>query len=261
MLSEAGLELHLKETVGCGALDSTSSAADAAARSSTSAHRLEMAVEDVNALDAGGWSALHEAARAGNVREVNSLLAAGADIDLAHRDYGFTALHFAVSWSQTHILKILIAAGADVNTLNPCHSWPRGIQGSPLYHAASRRASHVATIQAKILLAAGANPNIDIEVSPYSAALDMGNRRVLGLLLQCGAAVTPGSVSRKAWNKSSFAYHDAVVAAGGYEPFVKKHRILLSSVVDKVVEAKFGRRAPREVCAHVVTFWTPPGGF
>ena len=68
-------------------------------------------------------------------------------------------------------------------------------------------------------------------------------------------------IDRNAYSKSSFAYHDAVVAAGGYEPFVKKHRVLLSSVVDKVVEAKFGRRAPREVCAHVVTFWTPPGGF
>jgi ankyrin repeat protein len=214
-----------------------------------------MAVEDVNALDAGGWSALHEAARDGKVREVNSLLAAGADIDLAHREYGFTALHFAVCWSQTHIVKILIAAGADVNSLNPGDPG-----GSPLY-AATRRASHVATIQAKILLAAGANPNIDIEENAYSAALFRGNRRVLGLLLQFGAAVTPGPVSREAWNKASFAYHDAVVAAGGYEPFVKKHRILLSSVVDKVVEAKFGRRAPQEVCAHVVTFWTPPGGF
>jgi hypothetical protein len=81
------------------------------------------------------------------------------------------------------------------------------------------------------------------------------------LLLQFGAAVTPGPASRDASNKASFAYHDKLVAAGGYKAHVKKHRILLSSIVDKVVESKFGRRAPQEVCAHVVTFWTPPGGF
>ena len=33
-----------------------------------------------------------------------------------------------------------------------------------------------------------------------------------------------------------------------------------SSVVDKVVEAKFGRRAPQEVCEHVGAFVAPPGG-
>ena len=224
-------------------------------------HCLEMAVVDVDALGPGGMSALHEAARVGNVREVNSLLAAGADIDLAHRIYGFTALHFAVCWGHTYIVKVLIAAGADVNPLNQRQSWPWGVQFSPLYFAAVRPARHVAIRQTTILLAAGANPNIDIGESPYSGALDLGHRRVLGLLLQCGAAVTLGPASREASNKASFAYHDAVVAAGGYEPYVKKHRILLSSVVDKVVEATFGRAAPLEVCAHVVTFWTPPGGF
>ena len=62
-------------------------------------------------------------------------------------------------------------------------------------------------------------------------------------------------------NEAAWLYHDRVVAAGGYDALVKQHRRILASVVDKVVEAKFGRRAPQEVCAHVVTFWTPPGGF
>ena len=55
-------------------------------------------------------------------------------------------------------------------------------------------------------------------------------------------------------------YHDKVKAAGGYDALVKQHRRILASVVDKVVEAKFGRRAPQEVCAHAALFIAPPGG-
>ena len=55
-------------------------------------------------------------------------------------------------------------------------------------------------------------------------------------------------------------YHDKVVAAGGWDAWVKKHREILASIVDKVVEAKFRRHAPKEVCAHVALFIAPPGG-
>ena len=61
-------------------------------------------------------------------------------------------------------------------------------------------------------------------------------------------------------NEAAWAYHDNLIAAGGYEALVKKHREILASVVDKVVEAKFRRRAPQEVCAHVALFISPPGG-
>ena len=60
--------------------------------------------------------------------------------------------------------------------------------------------------------------------------------------------------------EAAWAYHKKVVAAGGYDALVKKHREILASIVDKVVEAKFRRRAPKEVCAHVALFIAPPGG-
>ena len=62
------------------------------------------------------------------------------------------------------------------------------------------------------------------------------------------------------YQEDTWAYHQKVVAAGGYDALVKKHREILASVVDKVVEAKFRRRAPQEVCAHVALFIAPPGG-
>ena len=115
----------------------------------------------------------------------------------------------------------------------------------------------------KMFIAAGAR--LDVGRSIYGAALANGFRPVLRVLLQHGAPlVSVAGLDIKVLRERyapAWSYHDKLVAAGGYEPYVKKHRILLSSVVDKVVEAKFGRRAPREVCAHVVTFWTPPGGF
>ena len=71
----------------------------------------------------------------------------------------------------------------------------------------------------------------------------------------------PGFRTRGCENMNvTWAYHDKIVAAGGWDAWVKKHREILASIVDKVVEAKFRRRAPKEVCAHVALFIAPPGG-
>ena len=117
----------------------------------------------------------------------------------------------------------------------------------------------------EMLIPAGARA--DVGRSAYDLALVDGHRRILRLLLHHGAALVEDVEECRAelhpsrlLHIETRLYHDAVVAAGGYEPFVKKHRILLSSVVDKVVEAKFGRRAPQEVCAHAALFIAPPGG-
>jgi hypothetical protein len=61
-------------------------------------------------------------------------------------------------------------------------------------------------------------------------------------------------------NEAAWDYHEKVKAAGGYDALVKQHRRILASVVDKVVEAKYGRRAPQEVCAHAALFIAPLGG-
>ena len=227
-----------------------------------------MAVEDVNALDvhaldAGGNSLLHRAARDGNESEVAALLAAGADIDLMS-NCGYTALIYAITPGRIRVIKLLIDAGADMNTLSVEYNYLNN--KTPLWHAVAYAPWTRRVAIVEMLIAAGARA--DVGRSAYDIALVDGHRRILRLLLHHGAALVEDVKECRAELHPSRldeiekrVYHDKLVAAGGYEPFVKKHRILLSSVVDKVVEAKFGRRAPQEVCAHVVTFWTPPGGF
>ena len=55
---------------------------------------------------------LHDAAKNGNVDEVNRLIAAGADVNAKEDEFGATPLHFA---SRDYITEALLAAGADVN--------------------------------------------------------------------------------------------------------------------------------------------------
>ena len=55
---------------------------------------------------------LREAAQAGDVAAVNSLLAAGLDVNAAN-NWGETALHVATFSDRTEVVNILIANGAD----------------------------------------------------------------------------------------------------------------------------------------------------
>lgn len=65
----------------------------------------------VDARDAHGRSALHEAARAGNVAALQAVLAAGADVDA--RDHaGYTPLLDAARGANSQALDALVAAGA-----------------------------------------------------------------------------------------------------------------------------------------------------
>ena len=229
--------------------------------------RMETWLSDVNAVTYG-FTPLQRIALDGfqsfnglNENDVASLVAAGAHIDLAGQDHvGRTPLHCAAQKSHLGVAKALLDAGADVNK--------EDVHGkTALWYAIAygRRAMQSVAV-VKMFIAAGAR--LDVGASVYRITLLSYNRPILRLLLQhgaplvtvtettCAIAARRGPMENKTWS-----YHDKVVAAGGYDAYVKKHRILLSSVVDKVVEAKFGRRAPQEVCAHVVTFWTPPGGF
>ena len=249
--------------------DSTS-AADAAARAGLLdvLHRLEMAVADVNPL-----MRLHillgkihgrDVAEyyPGFEDEVFAVLAEGVEVD--GEIHGRTALQKTIVMGHLRVAQALLDAGADVNKYDP-------ERRTPLWSAVfSGVPANESLAFVKMFIAAGARLDLHGRQGPYVwsvylVALLCNRRRVLGLLLQHGAVMATardtGNERRNSFNKASFAYHDKLVAAGGYKAHVKKHRILLSSVVDKVVEAKFGRRAPQEVCAHVVTFWTPPGGF
>ena len=246
-----------------------------------------------------GARPLHEAARARDERAVALLLAAGAEVD-AGDDGGHVALHLACPYCRTPgIVRLLLQANADVNKRRGDGSTPlssaincdresidcvgllleagadvtlQDRQGFTPLHCA---AHHGNASVAKALIAAGADPNVKDLVyqrgSPYAVALHQGHRRVLRVLLQHGAVpdahvyrrshqVVIDSLVHMGDNEAAWLYHDRVVAAGGYDALVKQHRRILASVVDKVVEAKFGRRAPQEVCAHAALFIAPPGG-
>lgn len=111
---------------------------------------------DVNARDVGreGATPLHEAAIQGRINVAKVLLAAGADVHARDAD-GFTPLHSAAAWGHVELARMLIAAGADANAGD-------NHRQTPLHIVASRSVPPLAVYAdvAKVLLAAGARPNV-----------------------------------------------------------------------------------------------------
>ena len=181
-----------------------------------------------------------------------ALIASGADVSAVQNERGRTTLHIACmsTCGSVDIVRILIEAGADVN--KRYKQADPDLIVTPLSLAVNFKYFEIV----KVLLAAGAGPNCE---RSYQIAVTDGHRHVLPWLLRHGVRMyVPEYFPRD--RSATWAYHDKVVAAGGYAAWVKKHREILASVVDKVVEAKFRRRAPQEVCAHVALFIAPPGG-
>lgn len=101
---------------------------------------------DVNAVDGGGWSALHYAARAGVVATVTTLVERGAN--LAADACGSTPLHDAVVRDRTAVVEALVRARAPVDATDVSAA-------TPLAEAARWGRGEACDI----LLAAKANPN------------------------------------------------------------------------------------------------------
>ena len=81
--------------------------------------------KDIDAVDADGWTALHRAARKGDVIEVERLLAAGANVDARTtvrnawsitRDS--TPLIVATRSNQFDVMRLLLDRGADIDARN-----------------------------------------------------------------------------------------------------------------------------------------------
>ena len=76
--------------------------------------------KDIDAVDADGWTALHLAAKKGDVSEVERLLAAGANVDArtTRRFLGVgrnsTPLIVATRFNQFDIMRLLVDHGADI---------------------------------------------------------------------------------------------------------------------------------------------------
>jgi uncharacterized protein len=140
--------------------------------------KLLAAGADANAALASGETPLMAAARQGNVATVRALLAGGADPNAQEKNGGQNALIWAISERHSAVTEELVKHKADVNS--------RSKSGySALMFAAQGDAE-----SARILLAAGANPN---DVMPrwgqtaLIIASTMGNTDIVKMLLDKGA--------------------------------------------------------------------------
>ena len=87
--------------------------------------------------------------------------------------------------------------------------------------------------------------------------------RVLGPLLEAGATIViygNGRFSRFNKNEPAMLYVDMITKNGGYKAHLNKHRRILTGYIKKL-QSQEGRRLPDDVASHVLSFWTPPGGY
>lgn len=105
--------------------------ADAAMRGDTAQVRqLLRDGADVNAAQGDGMTALHWAARHGDVSLTRMLLYAGARVDAVTRNGNYTPLHLASRNGRAPVVKVLIETGANVNA-------PTSAGGSTPLHLAA----------------------------------------------------------------------------------------------------------------------------
>src|SRR5262249_19439862 len=113
-------------------------------------------LSDITEIDRGGFTALHFAARQGDVESARSLLDGGARIDANAAD-GTAPLAVAAFSNQPAVVKLLLERGADSNA---------AAGGYGALHAAVLRGSAESV---RALLAAGANPNARLRrATPHS---------------------------------------------------------------------------------------------
>ena len=104
--------------------------------------------KQTKALDQDGRSALHYAARDGNVVETEKLVSRGANVNLQDK-HGWTPLHFAAQALSGEVVSCLLAHGALVDTQD-------GHGNTPLFRATFAFRGDGAVIQ--LLRSAGADP-------------------------------------------------------------------------------------------------------
>ncbi len=106
-----------------------------------------LALATLNLIAGERVEELHTAARAGNLKRVQELIASGIPVD-ARDSLGGTPLHYAAWAGELKVAEYLISAGADVNARHTN-------QATPLHYATM--ANRVELVE--LLLADGADPN------------------------------------------------------------------------------------------------------
>ena len=98
---------------------------------------LEQENIDVNAMDKGGWTALHRATLKGRIEIVRMLLShPKIDVSAVDKNSGNTAFHQAVDGGDAEIVQLLLEKGVDVNAFYGNNSYWKGYNA--LHVAADR---------------------------------------------------------------------------------------------------------------------------
>lgn len=123
---------------------------------------------------------IHDAARAGDIPQLELLLAQGADVN--QRSTLATPLYYAIKAEHAEAAAFLIEHGADVNAST---TW-----GAPLHAAAANGMTDTAAL----LLDGGADPNVRWqELTPLHIAARNGKIDVVRVLLDRGADINASS--------------------------------------------------------------------
>jgi len=165
---------------------------------------------DMNVQDHWGFTPLHAALRSRSVERARLLINRGADVKTQSHD-GETPLHAAASHGDLEIVRLLVAQGAEVRAETRTAE-------TPLLRAAQEGRLAIA----KFLIAKGADVNAqggEDFSSPLHAAVELGHKRLVQLLLDSGAAADPTDrIGRtpavRAMQKAQMGIVKTLVAAG-----------------------------------------------
>jgi ankyrin repeat protein len=136
---------------------------------------------------------LWAAAKSGNVKVIEELVAAGHDLNAKKTGFvreGFTPIHIAVLHGQEEAIKTLVKLGADINAKNKEGETPLWLAVSELKHPAV----------GKLLLELGAKKdarNSDLRMTPLDWAAFDGKVEMVRMLLDHGANPNAGRGSSR----------------------------------------------------------------
>jgi len=135
--------------------------------------------EDVNCLNTSNGTPLERAAYKGNVDVVRLLIERGAEVD-SREKWGWTPLHVASRYGHPEVSRILLDHGANVNARQR-NCW------TPMHLSIYNASEYLEIV--KILLERGADIHAinDEGETPYQVSLQRGNREISDLLWKNGA--------------------------------------------------------------------------
>ena len=140
---------------------------------------IDRSLRDPGTVSAETTTLLYQAAGTGDIKQLQSLISSGADVNVKN-EYGYTPLHRAAEHGYKAVVELLIANGANVNAKDKAKQ-------TPLHRALRWGQSNVA----ELLMAKGADVNAkDRNAStPLHYATSWGHYNIAKLLIATGADV------------------------------------------------------------------------